>query len=180
MAVIEFERITEYLALSSKRIILPKMNLNDERKREKRRNQIINERKQRNFMICSFLRIECYWNSSLSIFCFNNEIWVMPRIYLLMIHNKLYDLLSASIVSHFLDTNTNINKFIDTFYLFLNHLIDVYINDEMAFFYIAKSLEGLAMANAIKKTEKWDNDTYWNNMVTSLFGSVERPNKLSL
>ena len=175
MAVIEFDRITDHLALSNKRIVLPKVDLNNEEEREKRRHCIITEKIKRNFMICSFLRVECYWNSSVSVFRFNNEIWVLPRIYLLLIHNKLHDLLSSSIVSHFLDTNTNVNNFTNLFYLFINHLIDIYITDEMAFFDIAKSLEGLAMANAIKKTEKWDNDTYWNNMVMSLFGSVEKP-----
>ena len=99
----------------------------------------------------------------------------MPRSYLLLIHNKLHDLLSASIVSHFLDTNTNMIKFIDTFYLFINHLINVYICDEFAFFDIAKSLEGLAKANAIKKTEKWTNNTYWDNVINSLFGNIETP-----
>ena len=114
-----------------------------------------------------------FWIFNILLVYIYNE--VLPRIYLLLIHNKLHDLLSASIVSFFLDTNTNTKNFTNVFFQFISHLANVYIIDELAYFDLVKSLEGLAMASAIKKTERWENNNYWNNMIKSLFGTVEKP-----
>lgn len=85
---------------------------------------------------------------------FQDKSWLLPRPYILLIHNKLCDILSVLFYSKMSDNNAMQEKGYKNTVEFLHHWAELSIQYGNKFFNIAKTLEALCIGEILIKVEK--------------------------
>nr|QQP18758.1 RNA-dependent RNA polymerase [Soybean thrips chu-like virus 1] len=102
----------------------------------------------------------CQWSSRLVYIKTRNKSYIYPRQYLLLIHNKLADLVSVLILTRHLSGNiyppTAYNKTLE----FIRECIRLHHQWDNQYFVIAKNLESLVIAESLIEVEEWVNDDF--------------------
>ncbi|QKN84395.1 RNA dependent RNA polymerase [Rice Mononega-like virus] len=93
--------------------------------------------------------LEMYIGSSILWLKYENRWHVLPNVYLLLIFNKICDLISVLTYSHYMDKITFNGKYHDIIVEFVEEFFSIAESYQDSFFDIAKSLESLVQAEII-------------------------------
>lgn len=116
------------------------------------------------------LQLKIGWSARLCIITmFNNKTFVMPRPYLLMLHNKVCDLISVLICTKVgslaaMHENTYASS-IDL----VKELCRLNIKYQQKFFTIVKSLEALVTGESLRLVDAWDNKEFYESLIEELY-----------
>ncbi|AVM87275.1 L protein [Wenling fish chu-like virus] len=117
------------------------------------------------------IQLRASWSKNAVMFRFNGSDWILPIQYILLIHNKLCDLLSSLLliqntagVAYEHDARERVLDFVSE----LTHLALT----EIGFFDIAKSLEGLIISEILRREETWINTELYDSIVQE-FGALD-------
>ncbi|GFT03205.1 polymerase [Trichonephila clavipes] len=96
------------------------------------------------------------------------EKWLLPRPFILQMHNKIADLVGIFLHSAMSTTVAHGEKFSETVKAFVSELCTLHIQYPNRFFDIANSIEGLCVGALLKRTEQWVNDELWVNLLNEI------------
>jgi len=112
------------------------------------------------------------WSSRLCLMRINN-VWVLhPRAAVLMLHNKVSDILSVSLTIRNNQGITLESNAIQLWTEYLYELIDLALTYKRNYYTIVKNLEGFAAAEALLRHESWLNNEYLNALDTELHEDI--------
>lgn len=113
------------------------------------------------------------WSSRLCLMRINN-VWILhPRAAVLMLHNKISDILSVSLTIRNNQGITLESNAIQLWTEYLYVLIDLALTHKRNYYTIAKNLEGLAAAESLLRHESWLNDEYLTALDTELYEDIK-------
>lgn len=108
------------------------------------------------------------WSGRLAYISSPDSSWIMPRSYILMIHNKIHDLISTTLLSIYLSGVCYSQDFWKRQLLFVRHLVTLCIRYGDKFFQIAAALEGLTVGETLRRVDQWDNKDLLENLSVEL------------
>lgn len=112
--------------------------------------------------------LELRWNRDFCLFKLEAEIFLLPRVYILMIHNKICDLISILILcisTKGKSLDPDIFRIVLSLVQCMSNLILKYEND---YFSISKVIEGLCYAETLVRVETWKNIEFLNEISKEL------------
>lgn len=112
------------------------------------------------------------WSGRLAYISSPDTSWIMPRSYILMIHNKIHDLISATLLSIYLSGVCYSQDFWKRQLLFVRHLVTLCVRYGDKFFQIAAALEGLTVGETLRRVDQWDNKDLLENLSNELLEDV--------
>lgn len=113
--------------------------------------------------------IEISWSHQLCIIKINQFVALLPKCYILLLHNKICDLLSILIYTRYASHSTLPPNSETTVMDFCYELWMLHIEYGQDFFGIAKCLEGLASAETLIDVEKWDNSEFLHRIIRDIY-----------
>ncbi|APG78828.1 RNA-dependent RNA polymerase [Wenling crustacean virus 13] len=108
------------------------------------------------------------WSGRLCYICTGVDEWILPRHYLLLIHNKVHDLLSATLLAVYLSGVCYSQDFWKRQVLFCKHLFSLCRQYGEKFFQIGAALEGLVVGETLRRVDNWDNRDLLDNLCREL------------
>nr|QXV86378.1 polymerase [Chuviridae sp.] len=113
------------------------------------------------------------WSNRLCIIQLSGDrCYLMPRPYLLMIHNKLCDLMSVLVCGKSMEGVSVNDDFYDKIVLLVKELCRLNIKMQSNYFTLVKSLESLVVAEALRKVDSWDNKEFYDSLTDELYNSI--------
>lgn len=112
--------------------------------------------------------LDVVWSERLIAFKFKETWYIHSYAYLLLIHNKLCDLLSVLVYSIHAEGNALELGAYETTIEFVKLLCEYNITYGNKFFGIAKSLEALCIAETLRQLEEWDNTLFLKTLQSEL------------
>lgn len=110
--------------------------------------------------LLEYLDYDVSWSRRLCAFTKENSTSIMPKSYMLLIHNKLCDLSSVVIMSHIQAGSALPLTIKDTIVDFCKVMCTYARTYKNKFFEITKALESLVTGETLKRVEKWRNDEF--------------------
>lgn len=114
------------------------------------------------------LDLSFVWSSRLCWIAFGNTHWLFPREYIIMMHNKICDLLSILMLLKFQVGVAYEENAMDIFIKFLIEMTRLHLQYREDFFHIAKALEAICIGETLIVCDSWDNNEFLNVLVQSL------------
>lgn len=102
------------------------------------------------------------WSARLAIITVNNVDTVCPRSYILLLQNKLSDIVSVLLYAQTASGASLEPEAYDITYRFLQCLISMATKYGTAYFTIAKTLEAFVAAQTLSDSDTWKNDAFFN------------------
>nr|UVF58767.1 MAG: L protein [Salarius guttatus piscichuvirus] len=116
---------------------------------------------------CKLLDLRVCWTKTVTYIVYKGEGWLMPANYLLLLHNKICDALSALMLIHSSEGVCYERKAFDISVDLLCEICTLAVcRDD--YFEIAKALEGLIIAETLMTEEAWYNPTLRNSIAYEL------------
>lgn len=107
------------------------------------------------------LNFMCTWSRKLCVIKLEDICYILPRSYLLLIHNKLCDYMSVLILTSMSSPNVyNVNSVIEIVADFMSELISYAIKYNQNFFHLSKVLEGLVIGETLVEIEGHKNRAF--------------------
>jgi len=118
--------------------------------------------------------IRTIWSNRLCAINFGSEIWyIMPRPYLLMMHNKVSDLVSVLVCGNSMSgVSADSNLYAASIEL-IREMCRLNIRYQSHFYTIIKSLESLVVAEALRTIDQWDNNEFYYSLVDELYTELK-------
>jgi hypothetical protein len=114
------------------------------------------------------LNLKFTWSMQLVLIELDNIAYILPRSYILMIHNKVADLVSTTMYIQ-AEQGVSLEKDSYAIYLeFLSELVNLNITYKRNYYTIAKSLESLVIAETIREVDAWDNKQFRDALILDL------------
>lgn len=108
------------------------------------------------------------WNNRVAIIKSEDVWYLVPRSYLLMIHNKTFDVFSVlSLVHKMNDTVLEASAYVTTV-AFIKVLISLARKHNQEFFHISKILEGLVTSMTLMQVDGRDNHEFYTSLLNGL------------
>lgn len=121
-----------------------------------------------NYWTCPYTRVQMVWSHRLIAFCYEGTWTIHPISYLLMIHNKLADLLSVLFYARAAEGNALEEGSYKATSKFVQHLCTLSMEYKNRFYDIAKTLEAICIGTTLTEVEEWDNYDFLNNLAKEL------------
>ncbi|XP_073799251.1 uncharacterized protein [Danio rerio] len=116
------------------------------------------------------IELTACWNKEVVCFTYQQALWILPIAYILLIHNKICDLLSSLLLitaSSGVCYESDAYDLSTEFLRAISHLAATHAD----YFGIARTLEGLLVAETLAMEEKWQNTTLRNSISAELEAS---------
>lgn len=113
------------------------------------------------------------WSYHLVYINLSGEIYILPKPYILMIHNKISDLLSVYILTLYTKSSSNPSNAVEVLIDFVKELCYLNIKYGEEFFTIAKTLEALCIAETIHEIEIWNNKDFLKTLYNDLYDTID-------
>nr|UVF62174.1 MAG: RNA-dependent RNA polymerase [Bat faecal associated chuvirus 1] len=117
---------------------------------------------------CPFGLANYKWSSRLLSIDINNDTYIMPRHYLLLIHNKLSDLTSLLVFSRSCAQSIFPSDMENLLIEFIQIIIKLALKYKNKVFTIMKTLESIVIAENLADIESWPNSEFLENTVNDL------------
>uniref|UniRef100_A0AAT9JN67 RNA-directed RNA polymerase n=1 Tax=Nasutitermes takasagoensis chuvirus 1 TaxID=3133479 RepID=A0AAT9JN67_9VIRU len=108
------------------------------------------------------------WSSRLVVITYNDEVFLLPKEYVLLMHNKCCDLISVLILLKGQEDVCYEEDAREKLISFLLEMTKLYIKHKEDFFHIAKTLESLCIAETLLVCDDWTNDEFLIVLTESL------------
>nr|WPV62259.1 MAG: RNA-dependent RNA polymerase [Wufeng shrew chuvirus 2] len=108
------------------------------------------------------------WSPKMVVIEWMKEKWLLPKPYILQMHNKIADLISILLYSI---GSSGVQHPFDFYHSVVDHvkmLCRLHVTHPVAFFDVAKMLEGVCIAIILHKTEDWVNDSMLDSLLNEL------------
>nr|WET19885.2 MAG: polymerase [Freshwater turtle neural virus 1] len=119
------------------------------------------------------LEITCYWNKDTVLMDYKKQKWLLPSIYLIQIHNKICDIISSYLL---IQGGAGVCYEEDALNIYMEMLMELtklsLINPN--YFEIAKTLEGMIIAETLVTEESWENTLLLESINTELMSNTFR------
>lgn len=112
------------------------------------------------------------WSRSLCLVNLSGRQYVLPRSYILLIHNKLCDLISCLVLASYSTGTTQPSDALIRIRSFIETMIALILQYKNQYFEISKTIEALCYAETIRKVEAWKNVEFINELHHSLEDSL--------
>nr|QJW70343.1 RNA-dependent RNA polymerase [Erysiphe necator associated negative-stranded RNA virus 1] len=116
----------------------------------------------------SYLGLSVRWSRNSCFLQFDSRWYLLPRSYLLMIHNKICDLMSILVLASSIPDKVYNCPILQTTTDFLNIWIDLAMTLDHRFFKVAKVLESLVIAETLRRIEGRGNSRFLQTLVEAL------------
>ncbi|UQZ09548.1 putative RNA-dependent RNA polymerase [Freshwater macrophyte associated chu-like virus 1] len=104
------------------------------------------------------IKFNCCWNDKICFVEYKSESWILPSVYLTMIHNKLCDTISAYLLMKSMAGNCLEKDALTIMKDFIVELCSYSIRNPENYFTLAKTLEGAIIGEIICREEEYAND----------------------
>nr|QPB73971.1 RdRp [Hymenopteran chu-related virus OKIAV147] len=108
------------------------------------------------------------WSSKMLVLNVQGTNYLLPRQYMLLIHNKIADIVSILLLHQTLSGNVFPANALERAYKFVKCLQKLCVKWKNEYFKIAKCLESLVIAETIAEIEDWDNTEFVDNISKEL------------
>lgn len=109
--------------------------------------------------------IKVAWSKRLMIIRLpTGEVFVLPRVYILLIHNKLCDLISVLLNAFAGEGISHCQDMYNVTVSFTKELCHLAIGQRQHFFTIIKTLEALCVSMTLREVDAWDNREYFDQI----------------
>lgn len=151
---------------------------------------------RKNNMTHPVLKLGVAWSGNLCLIEFEGDQYILPKPYILLIHNKLCDLVSVLVLSMYTAGTNNPIDIVSIVLDFVQELCTLMIKYQDQFFSISKTLEALCVAETLAVVEHWKNDqflrtldremydeigfSYYNSNLRTFYTSVDAPTRHEL
>nr|UYL95473.1 MAG: polymerase [Xining Chuvi tick virus 1] len=126
------------------------------------------ERVKHNRMRLSYLGVQLTWSTRLLVIQAPEGTWVTPRPYLMLLQNKISDILSVLLtVATMAGTSLEISA-VTTTTDFIKEMNAMHVKYRGKFFDLARSLEGLVTSIILYRSEEWVNATLLETLIADL------------
>nr|UCW41650.1 RNA dependent RNA polymerase [Turkana Chu-like virus] len=120
----------------------------------------VSELSKLNYSKYSGANIEISWSHHYCIVKINDYVALLPKSYILLLHNKICDLISIVIYTRYASHSTLPKNAEQTVLDFCHELWELHLEYGQQFYTISKCLEGLASAETLIDVERWDNTEF--------------------
>jgi hypothetical protein len=154
------------------KIIIRMNKIKDTRFKKYDKDQEIEEKLRINSSKIKYLNIEFVWSERILYINFKNSCYLMPISYILLIYNKINDLISILVYTLY-NQDCALDKF--AYYTcleFIECLIQLHITYKDNYFTIAKTLESLCVAETLLEIESWKNKEFLISLFRELLDEV--------
>ncbi|APG78716.1 RNA-dependent RNA polymerase [Hubei chuvirus-like virus 1] len=132
------------------------------------------EIKQRvNHHKCHYIPLTFVWSEKLIYVEFKSNNYILPISYLLLIYNKIHDLISVLIYVTLAEGNALPSNSYYMTISFIQELINIHKNYDEQYYSIAKTLESLCIAETLIETETWKNTEFFNALNNELYNEFD-------
>nr|AJG39080.1 polymerase [Shuangao Fly Virus 1] len=112
--------------------------------------------------------LELYWNKEYLFCSYKDDLYLLPRVYILMIHNKLCDLISVLVLSMYSNQSVFPHDSTDRIVNFVLELCSLFLRFKRKFFSISKVIEALCYAETLLEVEEWRNVEFLSEICSGL------------
>lgn len=112
--------------------------------------------------------LELYWNKEYLFCIYQNQSYLLPRVYILMIHNKLCDLISVLVLSMYSNQSVFPYDSTERIINFVTELCHLHMKYKRRFFSISKVIEALCYAETLLEVEEWKNIEFLTEICSGL------------
>lgn len=141
--------------------------------------EYIKELSAENFCKYKGADLEISWSHQFCIIKLNQMITLLPKSYILLLHNKICDLLSVLLYTRIASYSTLPTDAEQTVIDFCSELWDLHNDYGQDFYTIAKCLEGLASAETLIDVEEWDNSEFLSRIIRDIYDDTSFDYKTS-
>lgn len=110
----------------------------------------------------------CVWSNDLAVIKYENEYYLVPQPYLIMIHNKVCDIFSVLVYSECVDGATYEEGCADLTVKFILEWCQMAIKLKDKFFHVAKALEAIVTAMTLQEIDGWNNREFLEAVLEDL------------
>lgn len=118
------------------------------------------------------LDLSITWSHNIAFYIFNRKKYITPQPYILMIHNKLADLMSVLKYAHAAAGTCYPRTAFDQTLQFIEEIVGLALEYKENFFTLIKSLEAFVTGEILIQIDSWDNYTFLRSVSQDLSDKV--------
>ncbi|UHM27703.1 MAG: RNA-dependent RNA polymerase [Fushun oxya chinensis chuvirus 1] len=121
-----------------------------------------------NSFVIPELNMKICWNGRVALIYMDNNLYLVPQVYLLMVHNKIFDMFSVLLLAHY-QSGKCLEA--DAYYKVLSFLIELAtlsLRHKQKFYSMMKILEGVVTGLTLTNVDGPKNQDFLRSLLTSL------------